>query len=82
LSRRRLTQDQRIRYRAEEIGAVEVGEGVMFQLSNGNLTIAQKVGYLDDNRSSIFTAAKKPGPALYRVYANRIAKIWPIVSKT
>jgi PIN like domain len=77
-----LTQDQRIRYRADEIGAVEVGKGVMFQLSNGNLTIAQKIGYFDDNRSSIFAAAKKPGPALYRVYVNRIAKIWPAVSKT
>lgn len=72
-----VTQDKRIRYRPDELAAVEQTGGVMFQLGDGNLTIAVKVERLLTHRDAIFAAARRDGPALYRVHADRIAKVWP-----
>jgi hypothetical protein len=68
---------KRIRYRAHELAALADGRGVMFQLSSGNLTIVQKVSYLEGNRAAVFRAASVAEVALYSVYADRIAKTWP-----
>lgn len=72
-----LTQDLRIRYRADELAAVHDSGGIMFVLANGNLTISQKVAWFLSNEAAIRAAASAAGPVLYRVYADRIAQIWP-----
>lgn len=72
-----ITQDKRIRYRTDELAAVEQSAGVMLQLADGNLMIAEKVERISAHREAIFAAAGRGGPALYRVYADRITKVWP-----
>lgn len=72
-----LTQDLRIRYRADELASLQDSAGVMFVLANGNLTIRERVDYFIANRQAIHSAAAGSGPALYKIYADRIAKIWP-----
>jgi hypothetical protein len=72
-----LTQDLRIRYRTEELASLGRGAGVMFVLASGNLAIREKVDYFLLNRAAIHAAAVEPGPALHKIYADRIAKIWP-----
>lgn len=72
-----ITQDKRIRYRKDELAAVERSGGVMLQLADGNLTITDKVERLSTQRDAIFAAARRTGPALYRVYAERISQVWP-----
>ncbi len=49
----------------------------MFLLSNGNLLVPDKVAFFERNRRAIFAAALRPGPVLYKVYADRIARNWP-----
>lgn len=65
-----ITQDKRIRYREDELAAVQQTAGVMLQLADGNLTIADKVERLTAHRDAIFAAARREGPALYRAYAD------------
>lgn len=72
-----ITQDKRIRYREDELAAVQQTASIMLQLADGNLTISEKVERLTAQRDAIFAAARREGPALYRVYADRIAKVWP-----
>ncbi len=72
-----LTQDQRIRYHEDELAAVAECGGVMFVLANGNLTIEQRIAWFCSNRSAVFAAAVQKGPALYKIYPDRIAKTWP-----
>jgi PIN like domain len=72
-----LTQDKRIRYRSAEIGALADGGGTMFCLSSGNLTIASRVQYFQDQREAILRATRQAATALYVVYDNRIEKRWP-----
>jgi hypothetical protein len=72
-----LTQDLRIRYRADELASLQDSAGVMFALANGNLTIRERVDYFITNHAAIRSAAAGSGPALYKIYADRIAKIWP-----
>lgn len=42
-----------------------------------SLTIALKVEHLLAHRDAIYAAARRGGPVLYRVHADRIAKVWP-----
>lgn len=49
----------------------------MFILANGNLTIKQRTEQFLTNQAVIHAAAVEHGPALYRIYPDRIAKIWP-----
>lgn len=72
-----LTQDKRIRYRADELIAVSDGRGVMFCLSNGNLLIAERVARFEASREKIVRAAKAVSPALYFVYEDDIGRKWP-----
>jgi hypothetical protein len=72
-----LTQDLRIRYRTDELASLGDSAGVMFVLASGNLTIREKIDYFLLNRIAIHAAAAVPGPALHKIYADRIAKIWP-----
>jgi hypothetical protein len=70
----------RIRYRADEPASLQDSAGVMFALANGNLTIRERADYFVANQQAIHSAAAAavgPGPALYKIYADRIAKIWP-----
>jgi hypothetical protein len=70
-----LSKDQRIRYRAHELVALASG-GVLFCLSNGNITIETQVRWFECSRRSIESAVSR-GPAFYVVYATRIARTWP-----
>lgn len=72
-----LTQDLRIRYRADELASLQASAGVMFVLANGNLMIREKIDHFILNQAAIHAAAAGPGPALHKIYADRIAKIWP-----
>ena len=62
-----LSKDQRIRYRAAELVALAPG-GVLFCLSNGNLTIETQAQWFEHSRRAIESAAGR-GPAFYVVYA-------------
>jgi PIN domain-containing protein len=70
-----LSKDQRIRYRADELVALAPG-GVLFCLSNRNLTIDTQVHWFERSRRSIESAVSR-GPGFYVVYATRIARTWP-----
>jgi len=70
-----LSKDQRIRYRAKELLALAPG-GVLFCLSNGNLTIETQVQRFECSRRAIESATGR-GPAFYIVYAGKIVRTWP-----
>lgn len=70
-----LSKDRRIRYRTHELVALVPG-GVLFCLSNGNLTIDTQVQWFDSSRKSIESAANR-GPGFYVVYATTISRTWP-----
>jgi hypothetical protein len=72
-----LTQDKRIRYRADELFALSDGRGVMFCLANGNLLIAERVARFEASREKIIRASAATGPALYFVYESDISLKWP-----
>lgn len=72
-----LTQDDRIRYRAEELAAVAQGSCVLFCLSSANLTVAAKAERFHRGRAAIHRVIARGGPAFYKVYEDRIEKKWP-----
>ncbi len=70
-----LTKDQRIRYRAEELEALD---GHIFCLANGNLTVAEGVAWFAAARDSIFRAIADSGRGFWKVYDDgRIRRTWP-----
>lgn len=72
-----LTQDQRIRYRSAEIGALADGGGTMFCRSSGNLMIQDRVDYFEGQREAIHRVAGSDAVALYLAYKDRIERRWP-----
>lgn len=72
-----LTQDDRIRYRAVERGALTDDALPMFCLSNGNLRLAEKVERFHQSQTAIYQAARSRETAIYTVYEDRIVRKWP-----
>lgn len=70
-----LTKDRRIRYRAWERSALT--HGVMFRLSNGNLSITQMVRWFENSRTRIWDVTSHAGPEIWVVYENEVIKRWP-----
>ena len=73
-----LMKDKRIRHRQAEIDAVIEYEARCFVLTRGDLTSQEMAGRFISNRSTIHgTAADQPGPYIYAVHADRIARLYP-----
>jgi PIN like domain len=73
-----LCKDERIRRRPAERDALIEGRVRVFCLTNANLSFADQAGYFMTNRFRIIQAARKPGPYLYGVYKDSIARLWPL----
>lgn len=70
-----LTKDKRIRYRAEELAALD---GVLFCLSDGNAPIDAMVAALLGAMTKIERAAIHGTAGFWHVYANgTIKRMWP-----
>ncbi|MGA6155566.1 hypothetical protein ACPEIC_19675 [Stenotrophomonas sp. NPDC087984] len=72
-----LTQDERIRYRAHERGALANGNKPLFYLSKKDLLIVDKVRRFHSQQTAIYRAAARGESAIYAVYEDRIEKKWP-----
>ncbi|MDT0544008.1 MULTISPECIES: toxin-antitoxin system, toxin component, PIN family protein [Streptomyces] len=72
-----LTQDERIRYRAHERGALADGGNPLFYLSKKDLLIADKVHRFHSQQVAIYRAVARGEAAIYAVYEDRIEKKWP-----
>ena len=72
-----LTQDEKIRYRAHERGALNQGVMPLFYLTKKDLRIAEKFHRFHSQQDSIYRAAARNEPVIYAVYHDRIAKVWP-----
>jgi hypothetical protein len=72
-----LTQDERIRYRAHERGALLDGDKPLFYLTRQDLLIAEKVHRFHSQQAAIYRAVARGEPVIYAVYEDRIMKKWP-----
>jgi hypothetical protein len=72
-----LCKDDRIRRRPAELQALADGKVRLFCLTNAQLTFSDQAEYFLVNRNRIIQASRKPGPYVYGVYRDRIAKLWP-----
>src|SRR5712692_11871446 len=72
-----LCQDDHIRRRPAELQALTDGKVQLFCLTNAQLTFAEQAERFLANRHRIIQASRKPGPYVYGVYKDRIAKLWP-----
>ena len=72
-----LCKDDHIRRRPAELQALTDGNVRLFCLTNAQLTFADQAEWFLANRYRIIQASRKPGPYLYGVYRDRIAKLWP-----
>lgn len=70
-----LTKDKRIRYRRDEIGALN---GHLFSLSSGNLTVAQAVDRFRHAAPRVEHAIAVESPGFWLIYdGGRIERKWP-----
>lgn len=72
-----LTQDERIRYRAHERGALADGDNPLFYLSKKDLLIVEKVHRFHSQQAAIYRTVARGEAAIYAVYEDRIEKKWP-----
>src|SRR5579863_7475483 len=72
-----LCKDDHIRRRPAELQALTDGNVRLFCLTNAQLTFADQAEWFLANRHRIIQASRKPGPYVYGVYLDRIAKLWP-----
>ena len=72
-----LCKDDHIRRRPAERQSLMEGNVRVFCLTNGRLTFADQASYLLANRFRIIQACRKPGPYVYGVYRDHIARLWP-----
>jgi hypothetical protein len=72
-----LCKDDHIRRRPAELQALADGKVRLFCLTNAQLTFAEQAERFLANRHRIIQASRKPGPYVYGVYRDRIAKLWP-----
>ena len=72
-----LSKDKRLRYRREEIAAIRRYGVKAFVLARGSLRAAEQVDRFDRHRKAIVVACRDPGPFIYAVHTDRIARIFP-----
>ena len=72
-----LCKDDRIRRRPAELQALSDGKVRLFCLTNAQLTFAEQAEWFLANRHRIIQASRKPGPYVYGIYRERIARLWP-----
>ena len=72
-----LMKDKRIRYRQAEIAAVAEHKARCFVITRGDLSSANMVQRFIANKAAIFVAAAQPGPFIYSVQTDRIARLYP-----
>ena len=72
-----LGKDDRIRRRPAELRALAAGRMRLFCLTDAQLTFAAQAECFVVNRDRIIQATDKPGPYVYAVHTNRIARLWP-----
>jgi PIN domain-containing protein len=70
-------KDGRIRGRTEERHPLVVHGAVLFYLDNQQLRIAEMITRLEENRSRIEQAARRGGPAICAISADRVRRTWP-----
>lgn len=71
-----LTKDKRIRYRADELGALQAGH--LFCLAGGNLNIAEMSQALLDAMPRIARAVRSQPTGFWHVYRDgTIRRMWP-----
>jgi PIN like domain len=72
-----LAKDDHIRRRPAELRALTAGRVRLFCLTDAQLTFAAQAECFVVNRDRIIQATQKPGPFVYAVHSDRIAKLWP-----
>jgi hypothetical protein len=72
-----LMKDDAIRRRPAEREALIAGTVRAFCLTNAQLRGAQQAERLVANRDRILAQARHPGPYIFGVHADRIARLWP-----
>ena len=60
-----------------ELQALTDGKVQLFCLTNAQLTFAEQAEWFLANRHRIIQASRKPGPYVYGIYRDRIARLWP-----
>jgi hypothetical protein len=72
-----LMKDKRIRHRQAEITAVTEHKARCFVITRGDLRSADMAQRFITNKAAILTAAVEPGPYIYSVQRDRIARLYP-----
>jgi PIN like domain len=72
-----LGKDDHIRRRPAELRALAAGRVRMFCLTTAQLTFAAQADWILANQHRIIQATVNPGPYVYAVHGDRIAKLWP-----
>lgn len=72
-----LTKDRRSRYRPAEIEAIRSFNVRTFVLTGGSLSASEQTARFRRSRDRIALASAEPGPFIYAVYVDRIARIFP-----
>ena len=72
-----LCKDDRIRRRPAELQALSDGKVRLFCLTNAQLTFAGQAEWFLAKRHKIIQVSRKPGPYVYGIYRDWIAKLWP-----
>lgn len=72
-----LMKDKRIRYRPAEIAAVTEHEARCFVIPRGDLPSAEMAHRFIINKVAILTATAEPGPYIYSILQDRIARLYP-----
>ena len=57
--------------------ALTDGKVRLFCLTNAQLTFAEQAAWFLANRHRIIQMSRKPGPYVYGIYRDRIARLWP-----
>jgi hypothetical protein len=72
-----LMKDDAIRRRPAEREALIASAVRAFCLTNAQLRGAEQAERLVTNRHRIIAQARRPGPYIYGVHADRLARLWP-----
>jgi hypothetical protein len=72
-----LMKDKRIRYRQAEIAAVAEHKARCFVITRGDLPSVDMVQRFIANKAAILMSATDPGPYIYSVQSDRIARLYP-----
>jgi PIN domain-containing protein len=72
-----LSKDRRLRYRPAEIDAIRHFGVRAFILTAGSLSGGEQASRFDRSRARIEEACLDTGPFVYKVHANRIARVFP-----